>query len=96
MALFREFVAQQWITVAALAVAVGLLLNHESRKSGKSLTPQQAINMVNAQDGVFVDLRDAADYERGQIVEALNIPATKLDQTMADHNNYRERPGILG
>ncbi|MCX2979834.1 rhodanese-like domain-containing protein [Halieaceae bacterium IMCC14734] len=95
MALFLEFLSQQWITVAALAVAVGLLLNHESRKSGKSLSPQQAINMVNAEDGLFLDLRDSADYERGHIVEALNIPSAKLDQRIAELESYRERPVIL-
>jgi rhodanese-related sulfurtransferase len=95
MALFLEFLSQQWILVAALAVSVGLLLNHESRKSGKGLSPQQAINMVNAEDGLFLDLRDAADYERGHIVDALNIPASKLDQRIAELESYRERPVIL-
>ena len=95
MELFLEFLTQQWILVAALAAAVGLLLNHESRKSGKSLSPQQAINMVNAEDGLFLDVRDSADYERGHVVEALNIPSAKLDQRIAELENYRERPVIL-
>ena len=58
MALFIEFLLQEWILVAALLVTVGLLLFHEARKAGPALSPQQAIQLVNAEDGVFLDLRD--------------------------------------
>ncbi|MCZ6829543.1 MAG: rhodanese-like domain-containing protein [Gammaproteobacteria bacterium] len=95
MALFLEFLTQQWILVAALAVAVGLLFNHESRKSGQSLSPQQAISLVNGEQGVFLDLRDSGDFGRGHIVDALNIPATKLDARVTELENFRDTPLIL-
>ena len=78
MALFLEFLTQQWILVAALLAVIIMLVMHEARKSGPSLSPQQAINLINAQQGVFLDLRDAADYKQGHIVDALHIPAGKL------------------
>jgi rhodanese-related sulfurtransferase len=95
MDLFFEFLVQQWILVGALVAAVFMLLNYESRKSGRSLTPQQAINMVNAQGGVFLDLRDSGDYGQGHIVNSINIPATKLDARIAELEKYREKPIIL-
>ena len=95
MALFFEFLAQQWILVAALLAVVVMLLTHETRKGGKALSPQQAINLVNAEQGVFLDLRDAADYKRGHIVDAIHIPATKLNERAAELEKYRERPVVL-
>ena len=95
MALILEFLEQQWILVAALAVTVGLLFNHESRKSGQSLSPQQAITLINAEQGAFLDLRDNSDYGRGHIVDALNIPATKLDARVAELEHFRDKPLIL-
>ena len=71
MALFLEFLTQQWILAAALLAVVAMLLMHETRKSGPSLSPQKAINIVNAEQGVFLDLRDAGDYKQGHIVDAL-------------------------
>jgi hypothetical protein len=65
MELFLEFVSQQWVLVTALLVVVFMLFFHESRKSGPSLSPQQAINMVNGQEGVFLDLRDTAAIRAG-------------------------------
>ncbi len=95
MALFLEFLVQQWMLASALMVAVALLILHESRKGGPSLSPQQAVQVVNAEDGVFVDLREAADFRKGHIVNAVNIPATKLPERMVELEKYRDRPVVL-
>lgn len=95
MALFLEFLAQEWILALALLVVVVMLVLHEARKSGPSVSPQQAINLINSEAGVFVDLRDAADYRQGHIVEALHIPATKLAARMAELEKYKDKPVVL-
>ncbi len=95
MALFLEFLTQEWLLATALLVVVGMLLFHERRKAGPTLSPQQAINLVNAEQGVFVDLRDAGDYRQGHIVGALHIPATKLGERMAELEKHRDRPVVL-
>jgi rhodanese-related sulfurtransferase len=95
MALFLEFLAQQWLLVAALIAVLAMLFLHESRRSGPSLSPQQAINLVNSEGGVFLDLREAADFKQGHIVDSLNIPAGKLESRMAELEKYRERPIVL-
>ncbi len=95
MALFLEFLAQQWILVAALLAAIGMLIYHESRKAGPSLSPQQAINMVNAEQGLFLDLRDGADFKQGHIADAVHIPAAKLADRMGELDKHRERPIVL-
>jgi rhodanese-related sulfurtransferase len=95
MALFFEFLAQQWILVVALLAVLVMLFMHETRKSGTSLSPQQAINLVNAEDGVFVDLRDTADFRAGHIVEAMHIPSSKLLNNTGLLENYRDKPIVL-
>lgn len=95
MALVLEFLTQQWILVAAL-LAVGIMLfMHETRKSGTSLSPQQAINLVNAEQGVFVDLRDTADFRSGHIVEAMHVPSAKLLNNTGLLEKYRNKPIVL-
>jgi rhodanese-related sulfurtransferase len=95
MALFIEFLAQQWILVAALLSVIIMLILHESRKSGPSLSPQQAINLVNTEDGLFLDLRDAADFKKGHVVGAINIPAAKLPERMVELEKYKDKPIVL-
>jgi len=95
MALFLEFAAQQWILIAALLVVVGLLIAHEARKAGPALSPQQAINLVNGEGGVFVDLREAKAFQQGHIVDAVHIPAGKLAERSGELQRWREKPVIL-
>jgi rhodanese-related sulfurtransferase len=95
MALFLEFLTQQWILAAALLAVVAMLLMHETRKSGPSLSPQKAINIVNGEQGVFLDLRDAGDYKQGHIVDALHIPSAKLADRMAELEKYRNKPIVI-
>ena len=95
MALFLEFLAQQWVLFSALGLALAALWLNESRKSGQSLTPQQAINIANSEGGVFLDLREPGEYKAGHIVDALNIPAAKLSGRLAELDKYREKPVIL-
>ena len=92
MALFFEFLAQQWILVAALLAVMVMLFMHETRKAGTSLTPQKAINLVNAEGGVFVDLRDTADFRAGHIGISLVCPAY-VDTGLLE--NYRDKPVVL-
>lgn len=95
MELFIEFAAQQWILIAALLATIGMLIAHESRKSGPAVSPQQAINLINSQDGVFVDLRDAAAFKQGHIVDALHIPAGKLQERSSELKAYESKPIVL-
>ena len=95
MALFIEFLAQQWFLFVPLIVCLTLLMQHESRKGGPTLTSQQLINKVNQEQAVVVDLRDSADFGKGHIVDALNIPHAKLADKLAELESYRDRPIVL-
>ena len=95
MALFLEFAAQQWVLMAALVAVIGMLFVHESRKAGPSLSPQQAINLVNKGGGVFVDVRDAAAFKKAHIVDAVHIPLSKLTEQKSQLEHYRDKPIIL-
>lgn len=95
MELFLEFATQQWILMAALLTAIVMLVMHEGRKSGPSVSPQQAINLVNGEAGVFVDLRDAAAFKQGHIVDAKHIPAAKVVERSDELKEFSDRPIIL-
>ena len=95
MELFLEFAAQQWILMAALVAAIGMLIAHEGRKAGPALSPQQAINVINSEGGVFVDLRDAAAFKQGHIADAMHIPMAKLSGRQGELEAYRDKPVVM-
>jgi rhodanese-related sulfurtransferase len=95
MELFLEFLTQQWILAGALAVMVIMLLQYESFKAGKAISTQQLSDLVNREDGLVVDVRDAAEYKKGHIVNSKNIPAANLDGHLSEINGHKEKPVIL-
>lgn len=95
MAQFLDFLVQQWILASALLVCVILLFRHESRKGGETLTPQQVVFKVNKEEAVVVDLRDSSEFQKGHIVDAINIPQAKLATSMHELDAYKDRPLIL-
>jgi rhodanese-related sulfurtransferase len=95
MDLFLEFLAQQWILAAALVAVIAMLVFHESRKAGPSVSPQEAIKLVNKENGVFLDLRDAGDFKQGHITGALHIPVSKIDNRLAELEKYNSSPIVL-
>ncbi|MFN2287884.1 MAG: rhodanese-like domain-containing protein [Chromatocurvus sp.] len=95
MALFIEFLLQQWILVAALLTALGMLAFHESRKAGPAMTPQRAIKLVNDEEGVFLDVREGKEYKEGHIADALHIPFAKLKTREEELQAYRDRPIVI-
>ena len=93
--MFLEFIAEQWMLVAALTVCIGLLVRHESAKGGPGLSPQQLVTLVNREQAVVVDLRDSKEYDAGHIVDAINIPFAKLSHRMVELDAHKEKPVVL-
>ena len=92
---FLIFISEQWVLVFALLLSLNLLLFTESRKAGPALSPQQAINLTNREGGVFLDVRDAKEYKRAHISEAVNIPSANLQGRLGELENYRDKPVIV-
>jgi rhodanese-related sulfurtransferase len=88
------FVAEQWILISALISCLLLLSFHESRRAGKSITPQQLVILINQQGAVVVDLRDKAEYTKGHIIDSVNVPFAKLDKELEDLGD-KEKPIVL-
>ena len=95
MELFFAFLAEQWTLAGALLVTIALFFYGESRRSGLSLTPQAAINMVNSQGAVILDVRNDQEYKQGHVVDALSIPASKIESRIKELEAYRDKPVII-
>ena len=81
--------------VVGLMMVLTLLVLHEMRKAGPSLSINEAMQLVNSEGGVFLDIRDAADFARGHITDALHIPAAALAGRSAELEKFREKPVVV-
>ena len=90
-----QLLAQQWILVAALATTLTMLMLHESRKAGPALSINEAVQLVNGDGGIFLDIREATDYARGHITDAVHIPAAALVKRSNELEKYRDKPVVV-
>ena len=90
-----EFVTNHWIAVSALAALVVILLVTENLKSGKSLSTHQAINLINDEQALVLDIRPKKEFDQGHVVDAINIPFDALKNRMTELEKYKTKPIIV-
>lgn len=95
MARFLEFLLNHWILSGLwFAIAIALLAYINS-KIVKSLGVHQATLLINREDGVVLDVRERKDFEKGHIVDAVNIPLAKLSERASELDKKKEHPIIV-
>lgn len=89
------FIAEQWLLVGGLLSCAMLLMYHDARRSGRAITAQQMVGLVNADGAVLIDLRDKAEFNKGHVVDAVNVLPTALDAEIERLLKTKEQPVVL-
>jgi rhodanese-related sulfurtransferase len=92
------FVIKNWYLFVALGVVLGLLAVDPLRRiiyKLKYVSPMEAVNLINRENAVVVDIRDAAEFRTGHIVGALDIPYADLKTRAAELDKHKSRPIIV-
>lgn len=90
-----EFVGSHWYLFVALFVILGLL-THNIIVGGKgSVEPLAATEMINHQDAVVIDVRPAADFAKGHIINAINVPMNGFKNQIATLTKHKAKPIII-
>ncbi|WP_330927104.1 rhodanese-like domain-containing protein [Candidatus Sororendozoicomonas aggregata] len=90
-----EFAANHLPLVAALVAILCALFLTEMRKGGQALSTQEMIQLVNQEDAIVIDVRKKADYDKGHIVNAINIPYANLKNRISELNKHKNKPIII-
>ncbi len=74
---FTEFVGNQFPLFLALAVILGLLAQNlwAGFTNKTTIDPGRVTELINREDALVVDTRSMADYAKGHIINAINIPS---------------------
>jgi len=55
----------------------------------------QAMNLINRNDALLIDVREQSEYDSGHIINSKLMPAAKLKERVGELEKYRERPIII-
>lgn len=99
MSSFLEFVARHWWLVGLFVAAFVWLIIEESRhqnaNGGTRQSPEAVVMMMNHDNAVTVDLRDANTFSAGHIASSINVPFAQIEQSMNKLIKYKQSPLIL-
>jgi rhodanese-related sulfurtransferase len=93
-----EFVGNHSLLVAAFIGVLFLIVLTElnrKRMTLRDVSPLQLTQLVNRQDGVVIDVREPADFNKGHIVNARNIPIAELPKRLEELEKFKDKPLIV-
>jgi rhodanese-related sulfurtransferase len=95
MAQLVEFVGNHSVLFLALGVILGLLTYNLLIGTKGSVDPHTATTLINQRDAVVVDVRPTADFTKGHIINAINIPMNGFSKQIATLEKHKEQPIIV-
>ena len=92
-----EFVGNHLFLVVAFLVVAAMLAQNLYADVGSSdnIVPLKATELINREDAVVVDVRPMADFNKGHIIGARNIPMSGLMKQLGQLERYKEKPLII-
>lgn len=92
-----NFVIENWMLVAVALASGSLLLwpMLSGAAGASSLTPAGAVQLINREKAVVVDLSEDAEYASGHIVGARSVPLAQLDAKLPATVKNKTLPLLL-
>ena len=95
-----EFIAQNWYLFAALVV-ISLLIGFDSIRrwcgGANQVSALQLPQLISQENAVVVDVCETEEFERGHILNAINIPLKQLQDQLGQLEKFRakDKPIVL-
>jgi len=95
MADFIVFMSEQWVLFSILALLVAGFFVLEKKRSGVVLSHHEITRLLNNDEAVLLDVREAKDYSAGHVSGALNIPYAKLKDRCSELEKYKAKTIVV-
>lgn len=92
----NEFITRHWELAAAFGILLILIFVYElisQKKKAQEISPQTAVDLINNENAVILDLRDKEAFKNGHIIDSINVNADDFNQNKLD--KYKEKNIIL-
>ena len=92
-----KFVIDNIFLVAVAFVSGAMLVWPAVRRgmAGASISTLQATLLINQQNALVLDVREAAEYEKGHMLNARNIAVGELEARAAEIEKHKAKPVIV-
>jgi rhodanese-related sulfurtransferase len=93
-----HFLQENWMLVLVF-VSSGLMLAWSylqgAKAGGKNIGCAEATMLVNRQDAVLLDVREANEFEGGRLPNAIHIPLSQLKDRTGELAKHKAKPVVV-
>jgi len=96
---FGEFFINHWDLFLALAVILAMLIGGPIMRrirGYKEVEPLDAVQLINHQDALLVDVREDSEYRDGHVQDSLHVPLSRFASELGKLENHKEKTIIVG
>lgn len=83
------------IAAAAILAVLAVVIEIRERAKGSSLIGTADTVRLTNSGALVLDVRDAAEYEAGHIIDARSIPAKEIATRVDTLKKYKEKPVVV-
>jgi len=95
---YLDFAVRNWYLFVALIVIIALLIGNElmgKLRGIKAVNANQALQIINHDDAVIIDVRGDSEYKDGHIANARHIPQSELKTRLKELTRAKDKPLLL-
>ncbi|PHS27189.1 MAG: sulfurtransferase [Methylophaga sp.] len=92
-----EFIVNHWVLVTLFVVLSSILMSDSINKKISGMTPittAQAVQLVNQQKGLFLDIRETTEFKKEHIADSTSMPLSTLTDNLGSLKD-KTQPIIL-
>lgn len=93
-----KFISDNILLVGVAVVSGAMLVWPALRRGaggGPAVSTLEATLLMNQKGALVLDLREAAEYERGHVLGSRNVPLDQLEARAGDFEKYKTKPVLV-
>ncbi|MEK7791614.1 MAG: rhodanese-like domain-containing protein [Pseudomonadota bacterium] len=81
--------------IAAIFSGLMLLWTEVAQRGVKEIDARVAVQLINHQDAIVLDVRDDSDYAEGHLPNSKHIPTEKIEDRWTELQKFKEHPIVI-
>ena len=81
--------------ITAIVSGLMLLWTLVAQRGVKEIDTRVAVQLINYENAVIVDVRDDSEYANGHLPNSKHIPAEKMEERWSELEKYKDKPIVM-
>jgi len=95
---YIEFAGRHVLLFVALGAVIALIIMSELKRATKGfneILPAEAVMLINKQDALVLDIREANELAQGSIIDSKHVALTALPDKIDELSSDKDKPIIV-